>query len=292
MIPNFVCIGVPRGGTTWLYETMMQHPDVAMSRHTKEIHFFDRRYDQGLAWYERFFPPDEDAGRYRAVGEVTPHYLYRPQVPKRIFETRPDMRLLLLLRDPVKRAFSHYLFRKRMDNFDGCFQQFIDAYPTAVEWGRYADHLPRFLDQFPRQQLLVLFNERMFSDIPATLQQICAFLGLDAGRFPPGAGEGRVNETAIPLMGPVFRRTVRIGGFLRRHDLDKLAHFLARRLRLRQLFGLTNRQKTEAQPELSEAEHTRVYDRYFADSVERLESLLDVRLDDWKPQPTPEPERV
>ena len=59
MLPNFLGIGVPRGGTTWLHELLSSHSEVYMPTQRKEIHYFDRFYDRGSSWYEDFFPSDE-----------------------------------------------------------------------------------------------------------------------------------------------------------------------------------------------------------------------------------------
>lgn len=75
MLPTFLGIGPPKAASTWLYQLLASHPDVAMSRE-KEPCFFSRHHSRGLGWYEAFFPEDEEERMYRAVGEVTPEYLY------------------------------------------------------------------------------------------------------------------------------------------------------------------------------------------------------------------------
>lgn len=284
MIPTFLCIGVPRGGTTWLHETLKLHPDVAMSDLRKEIHFFDNHFDNGLAWYQRFFPQGADAERYRAAGDVTPHYLYSDCAPTNILATSPGMKLLLLLRDPVKRTFSHYTWRIQMDNYGGTFDDFLRDYPNAISWSRYADHLPRYLGAFPRDQLRIMFNERMFADVPAALREVCEFIGVDAARLPVGAGEDRVNTTIVPRFGRMYRGGMRFAIWMNNRGFDKLTHFAAHRLGLRRLLMTADKAKSKDKPRLSREQHIELYEQHFADSIESLETMLSVKLDEWKPK--------
>ena len=101
MLPNFLCIGAQRAGTTWLYDLLASHPEVYVPSRRKEVHYFDWYYDRGLSWYTRFFPPQGEVARYRAVGEVTPDYLYDSTCPKHISETLPSVKLIAILCNPV-----------------------------------------------------------------------------------------------------------------------------------------------------------------------------------------------
>src|SRR3990170_4320009 len=83
-LPNFLGIGAPRAGTTWLNTLLGNHPDVFVPTVRDEMRFFDLYYERGLGWYERYFCPSEEAHRYRAIGEVTPQYLECEECPERI----------------------------------------------------------------------------------------------------------------------------------------------------------------------------------------------------------------
>ena len=84
MLPNFIGIGAPRCGSTWLHDLLQSHPEVYMPERRKEVYFFNTHYERGPEWYEGFFPADSEAGSWRAVGEITPVYMYDPLVPARL----------------------------------------------------------------------------------------------------------------------------------------------------------------------------------------------------------------
>ena len=95
MLPNFIGIGVPRAGTTWLHELLDMHPDVAVPQRRKEVHFFDRYYDKGMAWYSSFFPPDHEA--VYTIPRLWPRVSLQQTV-----RTIPDNGLIVSSRDSVK----------------------------------------------------------------------------------------------------------------------------------------------------------------------------------------------
>src|SRR4051812_32958483 len=104
-LPTFLGIGVPRAGTTWLHELLSSHPEVYVPVRRKELSFFNLYYDRGTRWYQKFFPSEAEADRYRALGEITPYYFYGPECPERIARLGVG-KLLLILRHPVERAWS------------------------------------------------------------------------------------------------------------------------------------------------------------------------------------------
>src|SRR6266508_2090579 len=104
-LPSFLGIGVPRAGTTWLYELLRTHPDVYVPLRRKELSYFDLHYNRGVEWYSKFFPPDHEVSRFRAVGEISPYYFYCPDCPARIADLG-IAKLVLKLRHPVDRAWS------------------------------------------------------------------------------------------------------------------------------------------------------------------------------------------
>src|SRR5579863_9235330 len=114
MAPDFMIIGALRGGTTSLYSYMTAHPGIGPA-YMKEVHFFDVHYKKGFPWYQAQFPSlpqkyyRERVQKQRFItGEASPYYLFHPHAPKRIAKILPQVKLVVLLRNPVTRAYSHY----------------------------------------------------------------------------------------------------------------------------------------------------------------------------------------
>lgn len=278
MTPTVVGIGVPRGGSTWLHQLLNAHPDIAMPQRRKEIHYFTREYNRGLAWYENFFPPDSESARYKAVGEVTPHYLFHPEAPHRIADLPTIRGVIAILRNPIDRAFSHFLWRMRYDRFTGSFEQFLDAHPDATRWSRYNEPLQRYFEVFGRERVLVLISEWAFADPLATRRRIADFVGVDDGRFPESAGHERVNQAELPQRGRLFWIAGKAGAWFRRHNMDWLPNAVGVGRLRRFLIG-----RSGTLPKLTEEQRHEVFAR-FSDDVEALEQLLNVNLNHWRPQ--------
>jgi len=276
VLPNFVGIGVPRGGSTWLHALLGSHPDAFVPIKRKEVHYWDNEFGRGEAWYASFFP--SDAGSYVAVGEVTPHYLYSEAAAERLRASETVRRLICTLRNPVERMFSHYTLRMRVDNYRGTFREFAGEYPNSIDWGCYGRHLGRYRSRFGDDELLILIHERMFRDVDATRRAIAAHLGLDADRFPEGAGEQRVNTVQIPRFRAAYRMASKIGVALHRANLIWLSNLVSRRLGLKRLLGTKGAEK----PELSAEDRAWAYETFFADDIAGVERELGFELPEWR----------
>ena len=194
----FLIAGVQKGGTTALYDYLGEEPGLSLSA-PKEVHFFD---DEAIDWarpdyarYHGHFGPAD--GRLR--GEATPIYLYWPNALERIRAYNPAMRFVVMLRDPVERAWSHwrmeYARGAETRPFAWCVREgrlrLFEAEPwgvhrefSYVERGYYGEQLERLFALFPREQALVLRAEDLRRDPASTLAAARGFLGLPAGRAP------------------------------------------------------------------------------------------------------------
>lgn len=195
---NFLIVGVQKGGTTALYDYLGDYPDVALSPE-KELHFFD---DDSRDWlapdYSDYHDRFGDAGD-RPCGEATPIYSYWPGAMERIAAYNRAMKLILVLRDPVDRAWSHwrmeYARGAEVEPFAWCIRQGRQRLFTATPWGHhrefsyvergfYGEQIERILGLFAREQLLVLTSEGLRSDPGATLGAVRSFLGLPPAPTP------------------------------------------------------------------------------------------------------------
>ncbi len=189
---DFLIAGVQKGGTSALFEYLREMPGLQLPD-VKEAHFFDDEED--VDWrdpdygaYHRLFSDDG-----RLWGEATPIYIYWPNSLERIAAYRPEMKLILLFRDPIERAWSHwkmeYAKRKETRDFQWCIREGRERVaigdPAApghhrvfsyVERGFYGKQVTQLLTLFPRSQCLFLRSEDLRDRPAAILAGICAFL--------------------------------------------------------------------------------------------------------------------
>jgi hypothetical protein len=276
-LPTFLGIGVLRGGTTWLHELLTSHPDVYVPTRRKEIFFFDLYYERGLEWYEGFFPPEAEASRYRAVGEITPTYIYRSYGPGRIASVPSITKLILMLRNPLDRVYSHYGLLLKNGQYSGSFEGFLSDRPDMIQNGFYSQHLHNYYRHFDRDQILVLIYERATADIPKTKETLARFLGVEAARFPLDAGAKRVNRSYMPRARLAYALARKVAWYHLRYrwNLDWVVNW-GQRLGIERLFG-------EAGPPPPMEEETRGYlTELYQEEIRELESLLQIDLEYWK----------
>jgi hypothetical protein len=275
-LPDFLGIGAPRCGTTWLHRLLASHPQIYVPTRRKEVRFFDEYYARGLGWYEQFFPDDKDAAKYRAIGEITPSYLYCHECSQRMARLGTVQRLFLMIRNPVDRAYSRYALEVRYRSFQGSFEDFCAGEPHGIQEGFYTRGLKEYLRHFALEQCLVLVYEQAVAKVPQTKELVAQHLGLDAGLFPDGAGTQRVHARYTPTRAKsIYAAGIALSRKFRDWDLY-WANQLARRLRIRRLFG----QSGELQP-MKEETRRHLQDLY-ADEIRDLESLLTIDLSDWQ----------
>jgi hypothetical protein len=199
-LPDFVVIGERKCGTSYLYHLLTQHPLVEPAA-SKELHFFDALFDEGIEWYRQCFPaPRWEDGRRTITGEGTPYMSHR-LAPERIARVVPEARLIALLRNPVERAYSDYQQVMRKGRETRTFEEAIGVAEKAWTSGRvgedperedrdgldrhgyllrsvYVDKLLRWSKFFPREQMLVLKSEDLFERPQQTLKTVLNFLDL------------------------------------------------------------------------------------------------------------------
>ncbi|MBV8775144.1 MAG: sulfotransferase [Deltaproteobacteria bacterium] len=197
--PNFFIVGAQNSGTTSLYAYLKQHPDVFMPA-LKEPHYFAQITPSHKQRYLRTIIHDEaaylglfrKAQGYKAIGEASPSYLWDTNAALRIRDAVPHAKIIILLRDPVERAYSHYLMDVREGRQDLSFREALQqdwkqsqkgwsVSQLYVELGLYAQQVQRYLDVFGSQQVLILlFDELTNSALngKSVLANVLDFLGL------------------------------------------------------------------------------------------------------------------
>src|SRR5262245_53862877 len=187
-LPHFVVIGAQRCGTSWTYRRLTAHPPI-LPAWRKEIHFFDLddAYALGPPWYRAHFPRTP---RGAITGEATPAYLFVPEALPRLAALLPKARLVVLLRDPVDRAYSQFQLGRRRRGDDRTFESVLEGQEHRARSGlgsagfllrgHYADQLVRLFEFYPREQVLILRSEDLFAQPVAVLGQLFAFIGVPA----------------------------------------------------------------------------------------------------------------
>jgi hypothetical protein len=222
-LPQAVILGAQKSGTSSLHHYLVQHPGVVAPLR-KEVHYFDLNLARGEAWYRAHFGRADEPG---VNVDSSPYYLFHPAVPARLHALLPDARLVVLLRDPVRRAYSHYWHERDKGRETLDFEAAIDAEPGRIEAdharlatgeievsgahqhfsylarGRYAEQLERWLGLFPSERLLVLRFEDLACDPLAALNATLAFVGL------PPAGSVRLEARHTRRYPPMAEATAR-----------------------------------------------------------------------------------
>jgi Sulfotransferase domain len=274
-LPNFLGIGTMRSGTTWLDVQLRSHPAIYLPARRKEVHFFDEYYHRGLGWYQQFFPPAHEAPQYKAIGEITPQYIYNPEAPCHIRACIPDCKLIAILRNPVERAYSEYGLRVRNRAVQQPFSSFLEQERGAYERGFYTQQLERYLRYFPRHHMLVLIFERVTHEPQHALTQVAEFLQVAPDLFNQHTMHQRIGVSYRPRLPRARAIAKYYARWLRRRDMDWLPN-LAKALGILRMFG--NR---GAFPPMEAGIRAALLKSYEPD-IAALEKLLGEDLSLWR----------
>ena len=211
-LPDFLCVGTQKGGTTSLQKLLEHHPETFLPIR-KELQYFTLNYDLGANWYSQQF---SGAKQNQVCGEITPYYLFHPEAATRIHKLLPNVKIIILLRDPVERALSQY-FHARRHGFEtldirtalrseqkrlASGDSFSHQKHSYVSRSRYSEQLRRFELTFPPKQLLILRSEDLFNNTSHWWKIIQSFIGV----------------SEMPLMAPIKKANAGSG------EADAVSH--------------------------------------------------------------------
>jgi hypothetical protein len=237
MTPSFLICGGQRCGTTSLYRALATHPVVLKAVLHKGVHYFDTDYDRGMSWYKAHFPLRSSADKVRQrygvpaqTFESSPYYMYHPQAAARIAADLPDVKLIVLVRDPVERAYSQHAHEVARDfeqetDFgaalaleparlhrqeerlaaDPDYYSFAHQHHAYRARGEYARYLGAMVRHVGRDQIHVVQSERFFAEPEQVYDEVLAFLGLPVrlGRPPFERHNARPRSAGLD---PAIRR--------------------------------------------------------------------------------------
>lgn len=196
---DFVIGGTQKGGTSALDSFLRQHPEICMPQTRKELHFFDREAEN--TDYKKYHANFKSKPQHHVIGEASPIYMYWETAPYRIWKYNPKMKWILVLRDPVERAFSAWNMETKRGKENLSFAEAIKKEPqrcrqalplqhrvySYLDRGFYAHQVHRLFNIFGRDNCLVLLNEELRNDHKKTLRRVFEFLGVASSFVPPEA---------------------------------------------------------------------------------------------------------
>ncbi|MGH7963931.1 MAG: sulfotransferase domain-containing protein [Candidatus Binatia bacterium] len=251
LLPDFIIIGAQRCGTTSLHRYLTEHPCIAPA-FRKEVHFFDKNFPKGPAWYREHFPSrlykhylKKVHGREMITGEASVYYMFHPLPAERVAQLLPRVKLIALLRNPVDRAYSHYHHearkgretlpfeeavekeqerlggeREKILASDGKYESFPYRRYSYLARGAYAEQLQQWLRWFPVEQILLLRSEDFNRDPATVLAHTLRFLGVPDDWRPQDYP--KYNSAAYSPMAPATRNRLRAYFAPHNHRLQEL----------------------------------------------------------------------
>ncbi|CAN5399420.1 hypothetical protein BH11BAC2_BH11BAC2_09440 [soil metagenome] len=284
---SFFIVGAPKAGTTSLYHYLESHPQVCMCS-IKEPNFFSA---EGLnnepLYYED--PIISDANEYAQLfnhcqldsikGEASVSYLFYPNTAAKIKAYNPSAKIIIILRDPAKRAFSHWKMDERLGFVKKSLEQIIAEhhpgkfephYQQYVELGFYAKQIKRYKESFPENQLLIMFQKDLRTSQTEMLQQLYHFLAISEDHFPSEEEHNTAVKFKNPLLAALYT--------------NKIIRSVAKKI-------LPSNASSKLKSDLSEKDERNpspllMKDLYalYKDDIVELETILKISLSDWKHQ--------
>ena len=287
---QFLGLGAEKSGTTWLFAALKKHPDVFMPE-SKELYYFNHdywhrpnvrnyRFDKPVNWYLSFY---DNAAPQQWKGEICPAYLMDRFAARKIYAFNPDVKLFAMLRNPVERAFSQYLFYIQIGELDSktTFLEAIKTHQEILTRGLYHEQLERYYSIFPPSSLLVMLLDDLKKDSTLVLRRVQRHLGLR--EYIPKDIDDAVNVSMVPRFELLNRIYAKGKYYARKYSLNRLLDFL-------NTTGVADALNSLRYMNFRPAPVKRTVDPataqelkpFFRADIEQLEKLLDRDLDAWK----------
>lgn len=286
--PNFMCLGAAKSGTTSLYDILIQHPEIYIPQF-KEPHFFDvsENFANGLEWYKKNY---FQKANQKIIADFTPSYFFDSNAPKRIFEALgPKMKFLVILRNPVDRAYSHYLHSKRdfheskdfleaLESEDIRLREYIkksDYFSylrhSYVNQGLYSKMLDRYLKYYSLDKFLFInFEDEFVREKDATIKKILSFLNVDESIILDTNFKSNVASKAVSKR---LKKIMKKKSWYRKVVKYLIPSFTFRQILRNKIHKLNN---TSFHPkQLSDVSKFRILAKYFKKDIVKLERILN-----------------
>jgi hypothetical protein len=285
---DFIGLGAARSGSSWIANVLRAHPEICLSE-PKEVRYFNRylvpvgndkgklnrNYDESIEWYTRHF---SHARKGQVKGEITPVYLFDEAAPFSIKKHFPDVKLIVCLRNPVKRAYSSYRLHRGLSIIDDIpFEQAVEQEAVYVDMGLYAKQLKRYLEYFNREQLLVILFEDLIRQPDTVFRRIFEFLNVSDVEDIDFSGRGTNESSAMRSRGfhkAAFKFTLAMTNARLGFTIDWL-----RRLGVHSFVNRMNSSPSTCAP-MKDGTVIELMSS-FRDDIRELEELLELDLSQW-----------
>ena len=306
VLPNFIIPGTEKGGTTPLFRLLKQHPDIHIPM-VKELYFFTRYYDRREAIYYEWQFSRGYRGQ-RAIGEATPEYMRVPGTAQRIHRLLGDhMRFIFCLRNPVTRAYSHYLQCVRMLEEGHSFERalelrsqrnqrrtFLNLRRDYVGGGFYTEQIERFLKIYPRERMRFVIMEADLQDNQQqrarAMKELLEFLEVD----PKFEFNYAIKDTRLPppdihfvqrgdkRIVPGSKRRAAVGSIVVNAYVGGAHRYIPRPSpSARQFYRRLEKNLTRTlSPEIA----VMLYENFYREEIDRVEALIGRDLSAWRPR--------
>jgi Sulfotransferase domain len=271
-LPDFICVGPGRAGTTWLHAVLTGH--VGLPLRVKETHFWGPLYYKGIQWYADHFRYCDPA---IPAGEACP-YFAAPLAPERIAGHIPDCKIIVILRDLVDRSYSQYRMLRTLGLVRDSFEAVVEKHPRIIDTNRYAFHLERWRGQFGADRVGIFLFDDLRADPQKFLDGICDFIGIDSIPLEgTSVRESDINSRqTMPRNPRTALKASRAIDWMHAHRMYRTLNF-TERLRLWDFFMSNG----DAFPPLSPETEARLREQ-FRPEVEAVEKLTGFNLSAWK----------
>ncbi|MBD3345948.1 MAG: hypothetical protein GF401_12870 [Chitinivibrionales bacterium] len=281
---DFVYIGAPRAGSTWLAAALSEHPQIWIP-HNKELHFFNRyslyptyfSYPKGIDYYRQYFVK---APENALLGDISPLYYFDSDTAQRIVRHFPEVKIIALLRNPADVAFSVYLKRKTQEFRKPTFEQELKRDKRFIDLGYYFRQLKPYFDYFPRENIGIWIYEHFFDNQEESIKNVYHFLGVDY-RFVPGVIGKKINAAKDP--GPKIK--IALNGLaillLNTPVLFPIKNMLHKLKINKTNYSVSPGQRKPPKERLSEETRRYLMKNYEPD-ISHLEKLLNIDLGIWR----------
>lgn len=285
-LPNFICIGSQKSGTTTLYNILKYHDEIFLSNQ-KELHFFDidDEYCKGVEYYKKYFKTDKNI-----VGEITPSYIFFDDCAKRIYETLGEnIKILIILRNPIDRAFSHYLmsYKRGLENksFEEailleekriCKGYFEKSHYSYISRGKYSEQIKRYYKYFNKENIKIIFFEEFIQNKKSTISSIENFLNIESNNLDVNLKSNYASNYRLSLIRNILHKE----NILKSQLIKYLPKKIKKNARIFLESNIFKTNKNIKKLSLNNKEY--IYKVFFKQEIKCLEKLLKTDLSFWK----------